>query len=97
MKEPLTKIEQEEVLVWDKDGKFSLGLKGLSAGQGGGERLQRSERTVHGAGKQRQGKQGKEREGTDADQTCDPDSAVGTRGRGGEQEGGEKVRRERWS
>ena len=24
MKEPSTKIEQEEVLVWDKDGKFSF-------------------------------------------------------------------------
>lgn len=27
MKEPLTKIEQEKILVEDKDGKFSLGLE----------------------------------------------------------------------
>ena len=39
MKEPLTKIEQEEVLVWDKDGKFSFGLEVLSASQGRGEGL----------------------------------------------------------
>ena len=41
MKEPSTKIEQEEVLVWDKDGKFSFGLEVLLAGQGRGERLWR--------------------------------------------------------